>query len=525
MENENSFHDLGRELGHEGVERLVGQAEEVCAHERRRIELTNESRVIGLRLELTLWADEDERLTERLRLATPPGDRRSHRVKVWLAGGVAAALTLAGFFLSVLAFDPFRLGWKSYLYCIGIAIVCPFCVGKCLEEWDRRKLLKGVATVACVAAIASLILLAIIRGKLLVQDLEGTPTAVVVADDSTDAPQTENHFYDETLPILQLTMALLAVAMELGAGLSFHNVQSLAGRSGEDSEKLARERMSVRHRIADLMSQVSHLSNEGAVFESRFWRNFYAAMLRHTARKALGKALIVVVCLAAGALGVRAEQSPLNLVIAIDLSASTASRGPDGKTDFEKNVNAVTRLLEHAPAGSQVTIIGITGNSFAEPDILLRAVVPPDSGYFGERLVAAHHQLLDAWKRRTAHLAPSAKQTDILGALLVAEQLLQKRLDTERRVLIIYSDMRQATEAVNLERLTASGLQFALGAVKRSGLQADLRGVDIEMLGVDAVGCNPREWNKLKQFWAAYFMAASANVRTLSVLREMPGSL
>jgi hypothetical protein len=82
-------------------------------------------------------------------------------------------------------------------------------------------------------------------------------------------------------------------------------------------------------------------------------------------------------------------------------------------------------------AGSRVTILGITGDSFAEPDILLSAQVANDPGYFSERLSAAWRHFARAWQERSFHLEPTVLRTDILGALLVASQLFQDVTDGE----------------------------------------------------------------------------------------------
>jgi len=524
METERGTQDMGHELGYEGVERLVDQVERVCAHERQRIELTNDSRILGLRAELAVWADQERSLGERLRLAPPPGDVRSRRRRAWFAGGVAFLLTIAGFFFSLLAFDPFRLGWKSYLYCVGIAIVSPFCVEKCLEEWNSRKFIKGMVTVACATAVASLVLLAVIRGDLFSQQLRDSETPVLITgDNSAPATQSDNHFYEETVPLLQLVMAFLAVAMELAAGLALHDAKRLGADSGEDYEKLSKDLIAVRLRMAALMSEITKLSNDGAVFESRFWRDFYRAMLTHTARKAIGKLLALGLCIALiGPRTTRADQHALDLVVAIDLSASVASKGPDGKTDFEKNIAAVTGLLAEVPAGSRVTVLGITGSSFAEPDILLSAQVASDPGYFGERLSAARRQLACAWQERSVHLEPTALRTDILGALLVASQLFHDAPDGRRKVLVVYSDMRQATSALNLEVPALIPLNSALAKAAKANPVPDLKGVEVYALGVDAAGKDAAHWESLRQFWAAYFLMTRANLRSYSVLRELP---
>ena len=67
------------------------------------------------------------------------------------------------------------------------------------------------------------------------------------------------------------------------------------------------------------------------------------------------------------------------MVLAVDLTQSIAIAGPDHKTEFEKSIDAVTKLLAQVRAGSRVTIIGVTHRSFAQPDILLSATIPTDA--------------------------------------------------------------------------------------------------------------------------------------------------
>jgi hypothetical protein len=69
-------------------------------------------------------------------------------------------------------------------------------------------------------------------------------------------------------------------------------------------------------------------------------------MLTHTVRNALGKLLLLVM----GALLLipsRARAADhVNLVVLVDLTKSVAVKGHDGKTECQKNFEAVTRLLE-----------------------------------------------------------------------------------------------------------------------------------------------------------------------------------
>jgi len=521
MKHDTEFGEMGHELGRDGVERLVDHFEEIRAHERRRIELTNEGPIAGLEAEIAMWAEEDDRLGEQLRLASPPGNKRSRRINAWFAGIVVLVLTVAEFFFSLLAFNPFRFGWKSYLYCIGIAIVSPFCIEKCLQEWNCRRLLKSLAAVAGIAAVTSLVSLALVRGDLFAQEFKDVQAQAIVIDGSQPAPQNSDNFYGETIPVLQLAMAFLALAMALGSGLALHDVKRCAIDSETDADSLAQRRRAVRQQMASLCARRIDLSNEGVIFEARVQRDFHRSLLTHAVRKSLAKMLVVAVCVLLPALrAVRACLQPLDLVVAIDLSASVASRGPDGKTDFAKNVAAITQLLGTVPAGSCVTVIGVTGASFAEPDILLAANISADPGYFGERLVAAHRQLVGAWQARAAHLAPNARRTDILGALLVAGQLFEETPDSRRKVLVIYSDMRQDTRELDLEKSGAVASRIGLQKAPKSVSLADIRGTHVYVLGADAYGESPATWEALRRFWKTYFQTAGADLEKYSVLRD-----
>src|SRR5205823_186799 len=129
-----------QELGFEGVGSVVTKVEEYCAHEEQRITLTNEPRILAIRAEIAILQDEERNLEERLRQAPPPGDLRSKRRKAAYYWTVTALLVIAAFVFSLLAFEPYRLGWKSYLYCLGIAVVTPFLVEEVIERWNAERL-------------------------------------------------------------------------------------------------------------------------------------------------------------------------------------------------------------------------------------------------------------------------------------------------------------------------------------------------------------------------------------------------
>jgi hypothetical protein len=214
------------------------------------------------------------------------------------------------------------------------------------------------------------------------------------------------------------------------------------------------------------------------------------------------------------------SQDHTTLVIAVDLTQSMAVRGPDNKTEFEKNIDAVTKLLAQAPADSRVTVIGITDRSFAQPDILLSAAIPPDPGYFGERLQSAQLQLVRTWKIRTAKLVPTFRQTDIFGALMLAGDIFDQCPSVKRKLLVIFSDMRQQTPDLDIE--SPSRVPSLPRVGKRASIRVvDLRKVEVYALGVDGAGKSITYWQSLRQFWAEYFRQAGTDLRGFSVIRDL----
>jgi hypothetical protein len=299
---------------------------------------------------------------------------------------------------------PFRLGWPGYLFALGIATVVPFLAERLLEDVRFEILVKVITAVALLAGMASLMLLADVRGHLLAHEIE-SPPAVILDDAPQQAPPDD--FYGQTLGSLRLATVLLSFAMELGAGLALRAAWAKAPHDIWAWQKLCEERARAHGQMTSLASRITRLEDEPAIFVAQLWRDFYKAMLTHAVRNAMRKLLIVFVACALVPLAHAAATKPtLDLVVALDLSKSVDVKGPDGKTEFQKDVEGVAGVLAQIPAGSHVTVIGITDHSFTQPYMLLSASVPNDPGYFGERLGAARRELIRAWKQRSARLQP-----------------------------------------------------------------------------------------------------------------------
>jgi hypothetical protein len=413
------------------------------------------------------------------------------------------------------------VGWKGYLYCLGIAIVTPFLLEQFLEKWNAERLFKGLAAIACMAALTSLVLLAMIRGNLFAQQMKDTAAPAIVFDDAQpqEPPPAENNFYEATFALLRLAMVFLALAMELGAGLALHEAWRIGADSSEDWQKLVNRLGEVRQRMLAISYEITMLQNEAHVFAARFWRNFYRAMLTHSVRSAMTKLLVVAIAILLSH-GRALAQEQTNLVIAIDLSQSVAVVGPDQKTEFQKNVDGVTKLLARVPADSRVTVIGITDKSFAQPDILLSATIPGDAGYFDERLKSAQLQLVRSWKARSAKLRPAFRQTDILGALMLAREVFDQHRNAKEKVLVIFSDMRQQTRELDLESFSTVPSFDRIEKKRTKFGVLNLNDVHIRVLGVDGAGKSLSYWQSLQEFWIEYFRACGATLESYTILRN-----
>ncbi len=118
-------------------------------------------------------------------MLTPPTKHIFH----WATGILLAA---AAFVFSVIAFEPFRLGPKAYLYCLGIAIITPFATEKLLETIRNEQIFRSIIALVFLAALVGSGLLAVIRGNLFAREVDqDTPTSVIEGETPARKSATE----------------------------------------------------------------------------------------------------------------------------------------------------------------------------------------------------------------------------------------------------------------------------------------------------------------------------------------------
>lgn len=524
MVDEKSQHGVGGVIGTEAADHVDRHSAIYCASERQRIETVNRPAILASQARILQLREQERDIQQRLYHAPPPGVARLRKLRTLFRYAVAIFLTAAAFIFSVLAFDPYRLGWKSWVYCLGISIVTPFLVDRILERWASQRLVNMVATAAGIAAIVSLILLGVIRGEIMAQQVLSTPSAVVDgSDDAGAATVPHNTFYNRTFGLLQLVMAFLAFSIEIGAGIALHEAGQLHAATDEDSLALRRELTAIQERMIAHGHEVWALENAGAAFEQEFRRDFHRSLLNGV-KGGTGQTLLLIMFLSIGVIAhaqVPREQG-LDLVVLVDLSKSVAVRGHDSKEQFQDNLRSVTAILGTVPGGTKIRVVGITDNSFATPYIIFSGELGDDEGYFKERLAEGRGALARAWALRAAKLSACYHETDILGAVLVASEMFREEPRSRRRVLVVLSDMRQATGALDLERQPLVKAETSLQQATNNKLIADLSGVDVYAEGVDGAGESVAYWQSLQDFWRAYFARAGATVKRYSPLRDLP---
>jgi hypothetical protein len=521
--DENTYQfGVGEAIGTEVADHLDRHSARYCASERQRIETVNRPAILALQAQVAHLRVQERDLEERMYHAIPPHAALSRKRKAIFRYLIAFLLTVAGFVFAVLAFEPYRLGWKAWLYCLGISIVTPFLVDRILDRWASDGLVNVLTTAAGVVAVGSLIALAEIRGDILAEQIKSTPSAVVEDADQDQPAAPATTFYDRTGGLLRLVMALLAFAIEVGSGIAVHEANHIASEGGEDGSILRGELQGVRERMIVHGHQIWALENAGAAFEHEYWRDFYRSLLNGVKRGAIQKLLLML--LVASLLG-HAETTPpshIDLTILLDLSRSETVRGHEGKEEFAKNVQSITKIMSALPPGSKVSVVGITDDSFGTPLVILSGELGDDEGYFHERLAQGRTSLVHAWRKKSEPLTPSYKTTDILGSLLVASETLHQDPDNDQKMLVILSDMKQATTALNLENRRALSAPALLKQVKRAMPVADLHGVHVFVEGVDGAGETLAYWNDLREFWREYFALSGATLERYTVLRDIP---
>jgi hypothetical protein len=435
------------------------------------------------------------------------------------------------------------LTWEKALVALTLFILpligwAAFLIKQRVEVSARVIMGLGLAVVLC-SVMATALLGA---GRMVGVDLEeqrqqtgATQTTGELTTTSTDsAPSPMVTRVKKLLAVASMvSVILLAIAGEIGAGVAFHEYyrhmtvvwtvwpyyreraglsQAIADNSAEQEE--VRRQPEILHAqltAAGLEAEAAQAEKAAADARAAAEAEAEANSLGRVVKIVLLAGLVSVLILLGAAAAVFAEERHVNVVI-LDLSVSMASE------EFAQNVQAVEGLIERLAPETRFVVLGVTEASFSGPPLFVQTS-PKNGGRFGEYLSAWRGKAIREWRLAAERLQPSAKGSDILGALARASTEFEE-VPQASKTLILLSDMRHVGQGVNLEK----GPVPPVRSLEERGLVIRLPGVKVWMLGVHTDGIDAGQWRGLRVFWCQYFQKAGAEIKVFSPNRKAPAA-
>jgi hypothetical protein len=225
-------------------------------------------------------------------------------------------------------------------------------------------------------------------------------------------------------------------------------------------------------------------------------------------------AAVALVCalLAAGCGG--AKEKPLSLVFVIDMTAST---DPEGRAVAFRAVQSWFEQ-KRLRRGHRVTVIPVTGDAWAESQgRILRFVLPEKREAYDADLRRLGDEVLKSLERMEAEAAERPyKFSDILGAVQLGAEELQRDGDDTRKVLVVLSDLVQDDAQARFKTAAFMANRDAAQeyARKLSGARPqNFRGATVYLgllRSTELKSMPPARREALQAFWTEYFRGGEA---------------
>lgn len=121
------------------------------------------------------------------------------------------------------------------------------------------------------------------------------------------------------------------------------------------------------------------------------------------------------------------------------------------------------------------------------------------------------------WKRLSPRPKISFRRPDVIGVLLLAGQIFEKRAS---KYFVIFSDMRNITIELGLESLV---IVPSYSVFQHDSLlpKLNLGGVQVFALGVGDYGKRTPYYESLRQFWFDCINGTGGDLRVYSILRDL----
>jgi len=541
------------ETGYQDAKRHPSNWPDIFKARRDHVALEKTRRMQELQHEGFLAQQERNRLVRWLENAPPAivlesGKEQGH---IFLALG---SILLAGNYLFFyIALQPWILGFvKAHLAAgtlafAGIAATDWFLYAYVRQQWIHLTL----SSIALMLFMYVGSLLGFVRAERFIEEITASANVEVISEGGATpaAPRPENEpsgFYARTGGLLKIIFALLPLALEPIAGLLFH----------EGRERAMSPFLRGWSRLDKLQHQLQQVHSE--LQTSQCLEDSFTASYLIGAKRAVGEApeprgsaeketpdpqgldkrvsaailiaFLVLTVLVFLSVQLSAATPPVRntdqksdatriVVVALDLSKSSEATGHDGTSAFQKNSVAIHHLIQTLEPCTDISIIGITDASFERPYVILQARIGCDPGFFGEKLKEAQQTLRNAWTRWCGVLKADCGQTDVIGAIFLAQDIFRTRSHAVCD-LVFFSDMRHVARGLDLESPERLNVKALLETAKEKAWVPQLRDVHVLVFGVHAAGKDIAYWHELKAFWTEFFQISGATVNIFSTQRE-----
>jgi hypothetical protein len=273
--NQNGTGSSAFAIGERAIFRVVDETDEFCSWEKKRIELASAGEKATLDLKIA-W------LTERLDalrqvISQCPPNPATRRVLMVYHALVAAVCFFVGLDLAYLCLAPFGFGFAAVLAALGCAVVTAFWTDQLLKSrGDRFKRILPVVGFA--AAVAGGLLLAFVRGDVFNQSLQSALSGGEVALDQSVA------FYSDAVWKLQGFLVLFGFALEIAAGLAWHELLELIN-SGSETDRAKNELAAVETELLEATGRRVSTESAPALAVAEFKSEIHRGILSGAGRR------------------------------------------------------------------------------------------------------------------------------------------------------------------------------------------------------------------------------------------------
>jgi Ca2+/Na+ antiporter len=531
--------------GYQACLQALAEIHEICRREKEKLVLECQVMIAALTLEGQRLSYVEELIVKSLNagggeppIQTVQAEYRKGLFSLFLT----CPLLATSYSLVNWSLRPFEMGWVTLLVAFGASVVVTVSFERALNLLanllpDRPFLIwKLFLTVAAgVLGAVAVVYLALMRNDLAhvyMLHQQGTPGF----DDAV------SRFYQKSLSILRMVFPLLTISLDLVAAVTLHNALSSLTSYGP-TLKLLRRLDSVRCGMVRIAGEIKEFETLPERFERDFL-NGVAVAKEELRKKELEEAkrarprdlspdeieqkkvrtlsfaligfilLLVLLIIAARAFG--SEMS----VVFKDLSCSMNVTDYRGVSEFQKDSESIGEIIKKAKPGTDIKVFGIHENTFGRICLLFEGKVRAENpGFFGQNVRKEVNSMLAEWEKTAKTMRPTARETDIFGALFLAESVFAAS-KADKKTLTFFSDMRHATSSLNLEKPEVVD-PYLVAAAKRIYGIPNLKNVRVHAYGVHGYGKSQGYYNSLKRFWEEILKQTGCQLKAYSPLREV----